>query len=102
MKSLELLANIAEILTATVAALAYGLYRYDQRSKRIRLENYLRNEKQRNPAKHTHTILHVMAEVALTENEILRAAFGSRHIERLVHQNQDTGLADDILLRYQD
>lgn len=62
----------------------------------------LRKEKLSNPAKHTHTILHVMAEVALTENEILRAAFGSQHIERLVHQNEDTGLADDILLRFRD
>ncbi len=100
MNCLEATANIAEILTAVIAAFAYIHYRLDQSHKRERLENYLKAEKAANPDKHTHTILHVMAEVALTNDEVLRASFKSDHIEHVIHKNRDTGLTDDILLRY--
>jgi len=102
MRLLEVVANLAEILTAVIAGIAYLSYKHDQDKKREKLEVYLRSERQANPAKHTHTILNVMAEVALTYDEILKASFKSSHIERVVHKNRDTGLADDILLRYKD
>ena len=42
---LEIVANCAAILTAAVAVFAYGKYRWDLRSKRIQLEEFLRTEK---------------------------------------------------------
>lgn len=102
MNYLEIAANVAEILTAVVAGFAYIHYRLSQSRKRKRLEHYLRSERVSNPKRRTHTILHVMAQVALTQEEVLRASFDSSHIDRLIHAHPDTGLADDILLRYKD
>lgn len=99
---LETVANLAEVLTAAVALFAYLYYRREQSRKRERLEQYLKAERDKNPEKRTHTILHVMAMVALTYDEVLRAGFQSKHIEHVVHANRDTGLADDILLKYKD
>ena len=98
---LEAAANIASILTAGAAVTAAVYYWWDQRRKRIKLENYLKMEHSANPNKRTHTVLHLMANVGLTEDEILRASFQSRHIRRLVHVNRDTNLADDLLFEYQ-
>ena len=97
---LETSASIAEILTALVAALAYGRYLWDQDDKKRRLEKYLKSEKLQNPGKQNHTILHLMAELRMTQEEILRAAFRSDLIGTTTHENRDTGLADDILLLY--
>jgi hypothetical protein len=102
MHSLETLANIAEILTAIVASIAYAAYRIDQHRKMTKLEDYLRREKADNPAKHIHTVLHLMAMLGLTEDEILRASFRSKHIRRAQHVNKDTGLTDEILFAFQD
>jgi len=102
MNWLEMAANIAEVMTAIVAVGAYIHYRREQTRKREKLEQYLKAERAANPNKHTHTILHVMAEVALTNDEVLRASFQSSHIEHVIHSDRDTGLADDILLRYKD
>jgi len=100
--TLETFANLAEVLTAIVAAIAAVYYWCDQREKRVRLEDYLRKEKSENPAQKTHTVLHLMANVGLTEDEILKASFRSKHIHRRIHSNRDTGLADDILFEYGD
>ena len=98
---LEVAANIASILTAGAAMIATAYYWWDQRRKRIKLENYLKVEHSENSNKRTHTVLHIMANVGLTEDEILRASFQSRHIRRLVHVNRDTNLADNLLFEYQ-
>jgi|SRR5579859_2174988 len=99
---LETAANIAQIMTAIVAVVASAYYWRDQRRKRIKMEEYLKAEKKDNPNRHIHTTLHLMANIGLTEDEILRASFRSRHIKRLVHVNRDTSLADDLLFEYQD
>ncbi|HKM48941.1 MAG TPA: hypothetical protein VJX69_15225 [Terriglobales bacterium] len=99
--TLETVANLAEVLTAIVAAIVAVYYWCDQRKKRVRLEDYLRKENLENPAKKTHTVLHLMANVGLKEDEILKASFRSQHIRRSIHSNRDTGLADDILFDYQ-
>jgi len=101
MHSLETLANLAQILTAVVASIAYVAYRRDQHRKMKKLEDYLRTEKRDNPAKHVHTVLHIMAMLGLTEDEILRASFRSKHIRRAQHVNEKTGLTDQILFAFQ-
>jgi hypothetical protein len=100
MNCLEIASSLAEILTAVVAAFAYAHYRWDQCRKMHKLEDYLRAEKSKNPSKQTHTTLHLMANLGLTEDEILRASFKSKHIRRSLHVNKDTSLADEILFEY--
>jgi hypothetical protein len=102
MPILETLANIAEIATAIVAVLASWYYWNDLRGKRKKLEEHLRTEKLTNPAKSQHTTLYLMANLGLTEDEILRSSFKSNHLRRRIHINPTTNLADDILFEWQD
>jgi hypothetical protein len=100
MMILEFAANVAAILTA-IAALGAWVYLWrDRCTKQARLERYLLGELRANPNKHTHTTLHLMAELGLTEAEVFRAAFASKHIVRLIRTDKDTGLAAYILFRY--
>ena len=101
MRCLEIAASLAEILTAVVAAWAYAYYRWDQSRKMRKLEDYLRAERDNNPNRQAQTILFLMANVGLTEDEILKASFKSKHIRRALHVNRDTSLADEILFEYQ-
>ena len=92
--SLESVANIAAILTAIVATGAASYYWCDRRQKRVKLEDYLKSE-QKVPGGNTqHTVLHLMAELGLTEAEILHACFQSTHIKCLIRKNLETGLAE--------
>lgn len=99
---LEVFANVASILTALVATLAACYYAWDRRRKREKLENYLREAKAENPARHTYTVLHLMAQLGLTESEILNASFSSCHIVRKEHVNRDTMLTDQILFEHKE
>jgi hypothetical protein len=102
LETLANLANVAEIATAFVAVLASLYYWNDLREKRKRLEEYLHAEKLNNPTKSQHTTLYLMANLGLTEDEILRASFKSSRIRRLIHVNETTNLADDILFEWLD
>ena len=97
MTCLEVAANLASILTAAVAAIVAVLYWWDQYRKCIKLEDYLKAERSINPSGYQHTVLHLMAKVGLTEDEILRASFRSRHIRRRLRENRDTHLAEELL-----
>lgn len=94
MAILDTIANLAEILTALIALIVSVWYWCDQRRKLCKLEDYLKA----NTA--AHTILHLMARVGLTEDEILKASFKSSHIARKLHENPDTHLADSLLFEY--
>ena len=99
---LGVLGNIAAILTAAVAAVGYGLYRWDHRKKREKLEAYLKAEKAKGTDRGQRTILHLIAELGLTESEILHASFISDHIDRRVASDQKTNRATELLLEYRD
>lgn len=93
-------ANLASILTAIVAAWAGGYYWYARCTKQKRLEAYLKSEKQINPDGKTHSIVHLMAELGMTEAEILEASFNSKHIVHRTRKDTDTGLAAELLFEY--
>jgi hypothetical protein len=101
MNRLELFANLASVLTAVVAALATVYFWNDKRSKRHRLENYLRRRKQ-DPLASTyqHTILHLMAKLGMTEEEILHASFSSCHIVCKIRADHSSGLATELVFEY--
>jgi hypothetical protein len=83
---LEIAAHWAAILT--FAGVFYGYCRYlrERRSKRLALENYLRDARDKSSdqsgKKGRHGIVHLMDKVGLTEAEILQASFDSKHVER--------------------
>ena len=96
------LGNIAAILTAAVAAVGYSLYRWDHRKKREKLEAYLKAEKAKGTDRGQRTILHLIAELGLTESEILHASFVSDHIDRRIAPDPKTNRATELLLEWRD
>lgn len=102
--TLENASDLASILTAIAALAAWIYYLWGKISKRLRLEQYLRDAKA-NAAegkKGQRTIIHLMAACGLTEAETLDAAFRSKRIKRPVWADPETGRAEGILLEYQD
>jgi hypothetical protein len=98
--TLENWASVATIWTAALAAGVAGYYWHDARQKRLKLEAYLKTRQGKRT--YQHTILHLMAELSMTEAEILHACFRSKHIRSLVHEDRKTGLAKNLLLEYAD
>jgi hypothetical protein len=97
---LHSVADIATILTFLGAAFAYGRYMRDGHIHRIRLERYLRGEKSHDVPdgkKGLRTILQISRQLGLTEDQSLRASFGSNHVTRRVAINPGNGLADHLL-----
>jgi hypothetical protein len=98
---LQMLASMASILTATIAAVASLYYSVNKRSKRLRLEKYLKIEKSKSPQEFRSTT-RIMAELGMTEAEILAASFSSRHVKRGVRVDTETGFAAEVLFQYRD
>jgi hypothetical protein len=96
---LDILAAWASILTAAVAVLAYAVYRYERYAKRRRLENYLQAEKARGVDKGQRTLTHLVANVGMSESDILDCAFRSKHIARTVDVKD--GKAVGLFLEYE-
>jgi hypothetical protein len=97
---LEVCANIAAILTAIVAGLAWGAYRYDLYRKRKRLEAYLKAEKEKGTDKGQRTMLHLMVRLGLTEAEVMQASFRSKHLIRRIAADPKNDRAEALLLEY--
>lgn len=71
----------AAILTALVATVAYGHYWFAQRARRKALETYLKEEKRRAADEGRRSVMHLMANLAMTESEVLHAGFQSDRIK---------------------
>ncbi len=70
----------------------------------VDLENYLRtNRDERGPDdRGRRTVLHLMAALAMSEADILDAAFRSKHIGRKTAADPETGRAVALYLFYDD
>ncbi len=90
---------VVTLLGAVVGIYGYARYRCQIRHKRIRLENYLREEKATSGDKGQRSILRIMGDVGLTQDEILQASFGNARIGRCVTQDEQ-GFAKLLLLEY--
>lgn len=97
--NLEILANIAAILTAAIAVWAYGRFVYERRQKRLRLESHLRDQKRTGTDQGQRTLLHLVANLGMSEIEIIDAAFRSKVVHRRVSLDEQ-GRADRLLLEY--
>jgi len=102
MNNLEAIANFAAILTAVVALFGYGAYRWDQYEKRKKLENYLKAEKDVGNDKGQRSLLHLMAKLDMTENQLKKAASKSKNIVTKVTVKEKTGKADTLLLEWKE
>lgn len=71
------IANWAAILTALVAVWAFGYFLWSQRKRRKALEGYLREQKLMRLDEARRTIMHLMANLSMTEAEVLQAGFQS-------------------------
>lgn len=97
--SLTIAANWATILTAAIATVAYGRFIIGQWQRRKSLEAYLREEKLRRYDEGRRSVIHLMANLAMTETEILAAAFQSKIITT-VPGVDDNGRASRLLFEY--
>lgn len=97
---LGIIANVAAILTALIAGVGYGIYRFDQYDKRCSLEKYLKSEKENKEDHGQRSLLHLMASLGMTEAELLQASFRSKHIDRKIAPNIKTGRAEALLLEW--
>jgi hypothetical protein len=111
---LEIVANAASIVTAIVAVFAWGYYRCGLRRKRVALENHLKAEKEKALLKNgkdvsktkkdkgidrgQRTVRHLTAALALTKDDVLKAAFESKHV--VTHVKSKHGYADKLLFEY--
>ena len=94
-------ASIASMLTSIIAAGAAVVYWANKRSRRTRLENYLKAKNEKSPHE-PFSVTRLMADLGMTEAEIFAASVASRHIVRGVRRDQITGFAVEVLFRYQD
>jgi hypothetical protein len=98
---LRIAANIASILTSIIAVAASVVYWMNKRSRRVRLESYLKAKKEKSPTE-AFSVTRLMADVGMTEAEIFAASFASRHIVRGVRRDRATGFAAEVLFPYRE
>ncbi|MDB5576429.1 MAG: hypothetical protein JWR80_1605 [Bradyrhizobium sp.] len=79
--ALSIAANWATILTALIASLAYGRFILGQWQRRWALERHLREEKRVAQDEGRRTVVHLMANLAMTEAEVLHAGFASSRVK---------------------
>lgn len=78
--ALEIAANWAAILTALVATVAYWRFVCAQWARQVALEGHLREAKLAGQDLGRRTVMHLMANLAMTEAEVLHAGFQSKKI----------------------
>ena len=99
LRILEVASHWAAILTAVVAVSMSGWYFCQRSRKRRRLEDYLKAEKETGRDKGQRTVLHLVAELGMTETEVVDAAFRSKCIRRVVIRDKE-GRANRLMLEY--
>ena len=98
---LRIAASIASILTSIIAVAVSVVYWMNKRSRRVRLESYLKAKKEKSPTE-AFSVTRLMADLGMTEAEIFAASFASRHIVRGVRRDRTTGFAAEVLFQYRE
>lgn len=93
-----LLANYSQIATGVAAVGASLLYWKDRLTKKRCLEKYLKAQKGEGLDQGQRSVLHLTRHLAMTEDDVLHAAFLSKKIEAKVRPNKETGLSEELLL----
>jgi hypothetical protein len=102
-------ADLAVILTlgitlvgAVVGIVGYVKYRCELRSRSERLEDFLRREKMKRADDGQRSVIRIIKDVGLTEDEIIQASFRNPRIGRRVLTDPQTNLAKELLFEYQE
>ncbi len=96
-------AFVIAAIGASVGVYGYFSYKSEFRRKRLALETYLANEKQKAQGSSVYgqkSLLNIIRYVGLTEDEILKISFVSDKIDRKLSRNEADGFADRVLLWY--
>lgn len=96
---LEIAASWAAILTASVALIGYGRFWCGQKLRETKLERYLREEKLMSLDSGRRSVMHLMANLSMTESEVLQAGFGNKKITSSPGSDE-RGRADRIYFEY--
>lgn len=101
--AVNIVADVCAILTALVAVWFFIRVKRGESDKLAKVENYLKAERYSSNSddKGQRSILNIIAKIGLSEQEILKASFQSKHIRRLLKPDKD-GYAAAILLWYED
>ena len=73
--------------------------RLDLRQKRRGLEQYLKEQKTLSGGQGQRSLLHLVRNVGLTEDEIIQLSFKSRKIKRRIKKDEE-GYAKSLLFEY--
>jgi hypothetical protein len=95
---LSISSDVAQAVTGAVASILGTQYFCRAKRRRVRLEDYLKGE--RKHGWEAHTVLHLIANTAMTEAEIFEAAHSSSKIKAIVSTDEETGRADQLFFRY--
>lgn len=96
---LEVLAALAAVITAMIAIFAYGMYRYERWAKRRKLESFLQ-EAWANDFKRPIPALDLVAELRMSEAEIIDASFRSTKIRLIANMGGPIQSYDGLTFRY--
>ena len=96
-----ILTFVVTLIGAAVGVFGYGKYLWGLHTKSKRLEEYLKKEKAKQTDKGQRSIIQIMKEVGLTEDEIIQVSFRNPHVARRVKTDED-GLAKQLLFEYQE
>ena len=94
-------AFIGSILTSIIATGASFVFWASKRSRRVRLEQYLKAKKEKSPNE-LFSVTRLMADLGMTEAEIFSASVASRHVARWVRKDRQTGFATEVLFQYRE
>ena len=100
--------DLASVLTFAITAIGavIGVFGYlgyllGIRKKSKRLEQYLRAEKQKGENKGQRSVLRIIRDVGLTEDEIIQASFRNHKIRRRIIPDEK-GIADQLMFEYEE
>jgi hypothetical protein len=97
----SVLTFVVTLIGAAVGICGYLKYLRDLHTKSERLEEYLRKEKAKKIDQGQRSIIQIMRDVGLTEDEIIQVSFRNPHVARRVKTDED-GLAKQLLFEYQE
>ncbi len=99
-------ADLASILTfvitfigAVIGICGYAKYLWGLHQKSKQLEEFLRREKLKGEDKGQRSVIRIIKDVGLTQDEIIQASFRNPRIVRRVAQDE-RGLANQLLFEY--
>ncbi len=93
--------NIAAVLTGIVAVWAYGFYQWERCSRRKALENHLKAEKEKAKDRGQRAVLHLVAHLNMSQDNVLDAAFNSKKV-KCVSASDNKDRVALILFEYTD